>query len=156
MEKPTTPSSSSSRAVTSPNLTPSSLPHPATDISSNINQQQSRKPPTPEELVAHYQSQGLDFKEASLKAIQDLQAFLHDLVARRAKKQIFMASTVRKLDNINTRLAVLDMKLDSKPSYPETISIGVGIGAAVRGVGFVAPHVAGAIGQMWDASRRRS
>lgn len=150
MEKPKTPPSSRA-ALPIPNPSPSSLRSDTSSI-----QEQSRKPPTPEELVAHYQSQGLEYKEASLKAIEEIQALLHSLVTRRAKKQSFMADTLRKLDNINTRLAVLDMKTDSKPGYPETLAIGVAVGAAVRGVGCVVPHVVGAIGQIWDASTRRS
>ncbi|XP_077216119.1 uncharacterized protein LOC143850756 [Tasmannia lanceolata] len=132
---------------------PSPLP-PMTSSSSKEKETQKRKPPTALELVAHYESQGLDSKEASLKVIEDMQTILMRVVGSgRGKKDKFMADTSRKLDNVNTRLAILEMKVDSKPGFLETLAIGVGSGVVVRGAERVFPHVLGAFGQIWNAVR---
>lgn len=109
-------------------------------------------PPTPEELVAHYEAQGLEPREASLRVIRELQTVLYRTVASgRGKKDRFMADTGRKLDNTNARLALVEMKLDAKPGYPESFAIGVCAGAALNGVGAAAPHVLGGLRKMWEA-----
>lgn len=64
-----------------------------------------------------------------------------------------MAETSRKIDATNSRLAVLDMKMDSKPGYGETFAIGVASGLTLRGIGSVMPHVLGALGQIWSSVR---
>ncbi|KAK9097690.1 hypothetical protein Syun_024735 [Stephania yunnanensis] len=87
--------------------------------------------------------------DASIKVIEDLQNVLYRVVSSgRGKKDKFMGETSRKLDTANTRLAILELKLDSKPGYGETLAIGVAAGALLRGAGSVLPHVLGAIGQM--------
>lgn len=117
---------------------------------SSSSNEQRKAPPSPEELVAHYESQGVDPKEAPLKVIEDLQSVIIRVIGSgRGSKDKFMANTTRKLDNINTRLAVLDMKLDSKPGYPQALAIGVSAGATVG----LLPHLATALAQMWDAVR---
>lgn len=110
-----------------------------------------QQPPSPEELVAHYESQGVESKEAHLKVIEDLQAVVLRVVSSSSnKKDKFMANTTRKLDNINTRLAVLEMKLDSKPGFPQALlAIGVSTGATAS----LLPHLAGAFARTWDAVR---
>ncbi|KAF8407351.1 hypothetical protein HHK36_006479 [Tetracentron sinense] len=112
--------------------------------------QKKTKLPTPQELVAHYESQGLDNKEASMKVIEDLQMVLFRLVGSgRGKKDKFMAESLRKLEKSSTRLAILELKMDSKPGYGESLAIGVASG----GICSVFPHVVGSIGQIWGAVR---
>ncbi|XP_077237109.1 uncharacterized protein LOC143878751 [Tasmannia lanceolata] len=131
--------------------TPSALPKMPSP-SPKQKQTQRRKPPTPLELVAHYESQGLNSKEASLKAIEHLQTILMKVVGSgRGKNDKPISDTSRKLDNVNTRIAILEMKVDSKPGYLETLAIGVASGLTVRGAERVFPHVLGAFWQMWDA-----
>ena len=109
-------------------------------------------PPTPEELVAHYEAQGLDSKEASLRVIRELQTVLYRTVASgRGKKDRFMAEAGRKLDNANARLALVEMKLDAKPGYPESFAIGVCSGAALNGFVAAAPHLIGGFRKIWEA-----
>ncbi|OVA19273.1 hypothetical protein BVC80_521g75 [Macleaya cordata] len=113
-----------------------------------------KKIPTPQELISHYESQGLEKNEASMKVIEDLQNVLYRVLSSRAgKKEKFMAKTSRMLDTANTRLAILELKLDSKPGYGETLAIGVAAGGIVEGAGSVLPHVFGAIGQIWNSVR---
>ncbi|KAJ8634486.1 hypothetical protein MRB53_008753 [Persea americana] len=122
----------------------------AGSIRRSSSNEQRKAPPSPEELVAHYESQGVDPKEAPLKVIEDLQSVIIRVIGSgRGSKDKFMANTTRKLDNINTRLAVLDMKLDSKPGYPQALAIGVSAGATVG----LLPYLATALAQMWDAVR---
>ncbi|KAJ0965570.1 hypothetical protein J5N97_026708 [Dioscorea zingiberensis] len=84
-----------------------------------------RRPPSAEEVLAHYEAQGLEPREASLKAIRDLQLLLYRSVSSSTRPGAKDTDSTRKLDNINTRLAILDMKLNSKPSYPQSLAIGV-------------------------------
>ncbi|KAF9675115.1 hypothetical protein SADUNF_Sadunf10G0197800 [Salix dunnii] len=114
-----------------------------------------KKLPTPQELISHYQSQGLDSQEASIKVIEDLQNVLFRVIAsnNRGKRDKQVGEASRKIDTVNTRLAVVDMKLDSKPGYAETFAIGVASASAFRGVGAVWPHVVGGIAQIWNAVR---
>lgn len=115
---------------------------------------QRRKLPTPRELVSHYESQGLDSQEASFKVIEDLQNALFRVISSgRGRKDKFMAETSRKIDATNSRLAVLDMKVDSKPGYGETFVIGIASGVAFKGIGSIMPHVLGALGQIWNSVR---
>lgn len=64
-----------------------------------------------------------------------------------------MGEASRKIDAVNTRVAVVDMKLDLKPGYAETFAIGVASASAFRGVETVWPHVVGGIAQIWNAVR---
>lgn len=115
---------------------------------------QRKKLPTPGELVSHYESQGLDSNEASIKVIEDLQNALFRVISSgRGRKDKFMAETSRKIDATNSRLAILDMKVDSKPGYGETFAIGIASGVALKGIGSVMPHVLGALGQIWNSVR---
>lgn len=119
------------------------------------NKQIKRKLPNPRELVAHYESQGMDTQEASFKVIEDLQNALFRMMLSssgasngRSKKQGPSSSdTSRKLDVINARLLQLDMKVDSKPGYPQSIAIGVASGAFLQGF-------ASAASQIWTAVQR--
>ncbi|PKA57886.1 hypothetical protein AXF42_Ash012425 [Apostasia shenzhenica] len=106
------------------------------------------RPPTPEEVLAYYQSQGLDAQSASLKAIADLQTLLLRGGARggsAASRRDFQ----RKLDNINTRVAILDMKLDSKPGYPESLAIGLAAGGFLHGLSAALPPALRALADAW-------
>ncbi|RVX03722.1 hypothetical protein CK203_023075 [Vitis vinifera] len=133
MEKPPTPSA-----------IPSSQPPPRT---------QKRKLPTPKELIAHYESQGMEPQEASLKVIDDLQTALFRVISSgRGKKDRFTMDASRKLDTANARLAILEMKLDSKPGYPQTLALGV----ASAGIASALPHVFGAFSQIWSSVRSAS
>uniref|UniRef100_A0A1D1YXR0 Uncharacterized protein n=1 Tax=Anthurium amnicola TaxID=1678845 RepID=A0A1D1YXR0_9ARAE len=109
-------------------------------------------PPTPEELVAHYEAQGLEPREASLRVIGELQAVLYRTVASgRGRKDRFMADTARKLDNSNARLAIVELKLDTKPGFPESFAIGLAAGATLHGLRSAVPLVLRAFAKMWDA-----
>ncbi|GLU21871.1 hypothetical protein SLE2022_379830 [Rubroshorea leprosula] len=114
-----------------------------------------RKVPTPQELISHYQTQGLDSQEASVKVIEDLQNVLLRVISsnNKSKKDKLILETSRKMDSLNGRLAVVDMKLDSKPGYAETFAIGVASGAAFTGIAAVWPHVLQGVTQIWTAVR---
>ncbi|KAI0518875.1 hypothetical protein KFK09_006312 [Dendrobium nobile] len=110
-------------------------PPPPAAVDDNKQNKNKRRPPSPEEVLAFYESQGLDQRAASLKAIEDLQsALLRGAAASRRGRLAPSAELQRKLDNTNTRLAVLDMKLDSKPGYPESLAIGLASGALLHGL----------------------
>ncbi|KAL8158680.1 hypothetical protein V2J09_000217 [Rumex salicifolius] len=104
--------------------------------------------PTPQELISHYESQGMDSQQASFKVIDDLQNMLVRVISSssssksvKAKKNKFMSDASRKLDTANARLAILEMKLDSKPGFPQSLAIGVASGATFRGLSSVWPHI---------------
>src|SRR5574337_1068296 len=85
-----------------------------------------RKPPSPQELISHYESQGLTSHDASIKVIEDLQNALFRIISSgRGKKDKLLVETSRKIDATNNRLAILDLKLDSKPGYAETFALGL-------------------------------
>ncbi|KAL5718132.1 hypothetical protein ACHQM5_011068 [Ranunculus cassubicifolius] len=121
-----------------------SLPSPSLPKKSQI--------PTPQELIHHYESQGLQTNEATMKVIEDLQNVLVRVISSsRGKKDRFMGESSRKLEHMNTRLAILELKMDSKPGFGQSLAIGVGAGAIVNGFGSVVPYVLGAIGEMWTS-----
>ena len=62
-----------------------------------------------------------------------------------------MIETSKKIDATNTRLAVLDMKVDSKPGFGETFAIGVASGVTLKGIGSVMPHVLEGLAQIWKS-----
>ncbi|KAK9281347.1 hypothetical protein L1049_004247 [Liquidambar formosana] len=143
MEKPTIPNA--------PPSTPTPPQPRDRDITTSSNTQKG-KLPTAQELISHYESQGLETQEASVKVIEDLQNMLFKVITSgRGKKNRFMAETSRKLDNVQTRLAVVELKLDSKPGYAETLALGVTAGGVLKGIGYALPHVVGTFGQMWNA-----
>ncbi|XP_057417481.1 uncharacterized protein LOC130711766 [Lotus japonicus] len=111
-----------------------------------------KKLPSPRELISHYESQGMETEEASLKVIEDLQKALFGVISSgRGKKDKLLSDSSRKMDAVNSRLAILDMKLDSKPGYVETFAIGVASGAALKGIGAVLPHIIGPLSQIWNS-----
>ncbi|KAJ8431734.1 hypothetical protein Cgig2_028951 [Carnegiea gigantea] len=125
-----------------------------TSTSNNDNKKRKIKLPTPQEMISHYESQGMGSQEASIKVIDDLQHLLFRVVSSdRGKKGKFPVEVSRKLDTANARLAILEMKLDSKPGYPESFAIGVASAAAFRGVAAVWPHVAASAAQIWSSIR---
>lgn len=63
-----------------------------------------------------------------------------------------MAEASRKLDAANARLAILEMKLDSKPGYPQTLALGV----TAAGIANALPHVFRALSQVWSSVRNAS
>ncbi|KAK4394966.1 hypothetical protein Sango_1650900 [Sesamum angolense] len=88
--------------------------------------------PSPRELVSHYEKQGMESQEASLKVIQDLQGALFRMITANANRNRNRNRnsnspdvTSAKLDAIHSSLLHLEMKLDSKPSYPQALAIGV-------------------------------
>ncbi|KAD3336187.1 hypothetical protein R6Q59_028584 [Mikania micrantha] len=99
-----------------------------------------KKLPSPKEMVAHYESKGMQPQEASLKVIDDLQNLLLRVVT--SKK----ASTSGSDAHILRRL---ESKLDSKPGYPQTLAIGIVSGAVVHAL----PHVAASIANIWNSVR---
>ncbi|KAG2728412.1 hypothetical protein I3843_01G199800 [Carya illinoinensis] len=142
MEQPSTPMAFSQSSS-------SSSPLQGKDAAS-----QKRKLPTPQELISHYESQGLDPQEASTKVIEDLQNALYRVISSgRGRKDKLMADTLRKVDAANSRLAILDMKVDSKPGYGEAFAIGVASGVTLQGIGSVMPHILGGLGQIWGSVR---
>ncbi|GMN31521.1 hypothetical protein TIFTF001_003297 [Ficus carica] len=116
------------------------------------NQSQKRKLPSPEELISHYESQGLDSREASVKVIEDLQSALFRVISSgRARKDKLLVDASRKLDSANSRLAVLDAKLDSKPGYPETFAVGLASGLSLKALDSAFPHFVGALCNIWSS-----
>ncbi|XP_074562710.1 uncharacterized protein LOC141819271 [Curcuma longa] len=107
------------------------LPSAAVDSSATASKKKRRAPPGPAEVLAHYESQGLSPREASLRAVGELQELLY---------------------NVNTRLAVLEMKLDAKPGFPESLAIGVVASAFASSV----PHVLSGLRSIWDSVRSAS
>ncbi|XP_050224711.1 uncharacterized protein LOC126674317 [Mercurialis annua] len=130
--------------------------NPSKEKSSN-SKASKMKAPTPQELVSHYQSKGLDAEEASVKVIEDLQNMLYRVIStansskNSNKKDKVSAEMLRKVDVVQNRVGIIDMKVDSKPGYLETFAIGVASGAAFRGIDSVWPHVLGGISQIWSA-----
>ncbi|XP_028772079.1 uncharacterized protein LOC114738525 [Neltuma alba] len=111
-----------------------------------------KKPPTPQELIAHYESQGLDSNAATAKVIDDLQrAFFGVISSGRGKKDRLLADSSRKIDALNSGLTILDLKLDSKPGYAETFAMGIASGAAINGIGAVMPQILGSLNQIWKS-----
>ncbi|KAI6672110.1 hypothetical protein NL676_006995 [Syzygium grande] len=117
----------------------------------------STKMPSPEELLSHYESRGLDSHQASLQAIDDLQKLLSRVLSSRGAAPPAKADRgsppdlARKMDAASGRLALLEMKLDSKPGYAEAFAIGVGSGAALNGMGSLMPHLLSSLSQIWSS-----
>ena len=131
----------------------SSIPNPLQNMTKPAGTQK-RKLPKPEELISHYESQGLDSREASVKVIEDLQAALFRVISSgRGKKDKLLLDASRKIDSANSRLSILDMKIDSKPGYGETFAIGLASGLTLKGISSVFPHVLGAFGQIWNSAK---
>ncbi|RYR44143.1 hypothetical protein Ahy_A08g040527 isoform B [Arachis hypogaea] len=94
----------------------------------------------------------MDAQEASIKVIEDLQRALFGVISSgRGKKDKLLIDSSRKMDAVNGRLAVLDMKLDSKPGYVETFAIGVASAATLRGIGAIMPHIIAPLAQIWNS-----
>ncbi|KAG8380283.1 hypothetical protein BUALT_Bualt07G0177200 [Buddleja alternifolia] len=87
----------------------------------------SKRMASPRELVSHYEKQGMETQEASLKVIQDLQGALFRMITanRNNRNANSPDITSAKLDAIHSRLLQLEMKVDSKPSYPPALALGV-------------------------------
>ncbi|KAK6915219.1 hypothetical protein RJ641_020336 [Dillenia turbinata] len=119
--------------------TSNALPqNPTPKLPNNSSSKGMRKLATAQELISHYESKGLQPHEASIKAIEDLQATLFRVVASgRARKEKSMAESSR---NMDTRLAILEWKLDSKPGYAQSVAIGVTSAAIWQGISHIAPH----------------
>lgn len=103
---------------------------------------QEISPPGPEEVLAHYESQGLSTREASLRAIGELQDLLNNYTA---KKERFAVDFPRKLDAVNARLGVLEMKAEAKPGFPESLAAGIAASALVS----EAHHLLGCLRGIW-------
>lgn len=113
------------------------------------------KMPSPQDLLSHYESQGLDSRQASLKAIDDLQKLLFRVVSSsrgpKADNKAPPDQPPRRLDAVNGRLALLEMKVDSKPGYAGAFAIGMASGAALNGMGSLFPHVLRSLSQIWTS-----
>lgn len=114
------------------------------------NMKKKRKLPTPTELVAHYEKQGMETREASLKVIDDLQNALFRMMVSSSSGGRpsptgagSSSDTSKKLDVINARLLQLEMKVDSKPGYAPSLAVGIASGAILR-----------AASEIWTAVRR--
>ncbi|OWM81933.1 hypothetical protein CDL15_Pgr007972 [Punica granatum] len=133
-------------------------PKPMSSSSTFIEDQRMKKGkkrlPTPQELISHYEAQGMDSQQASIKVIEDLQRMLFRVSSSSGsfrKDKLLFQQVSRKMDSAISRLAILEMKLDSKPSYPAAIAMGIGSGAALKGIESVLPHAMNAFGQIWSA-----
>ncbi|CAM8955942.1 unnamed protein product [Rhodiola kirilowii] len=136
-----------------PKLPTTSLQQSSAEARENRNRNQ--KPPTPKEMIALYESKGMEPQEAAEKVIGDLQGMLFRMAStRRGKKEKFMTETSKKLDNAQTRLTILEMKLDSKPGIGQSFAVGMAAGAAVNGLGSVWGGVATGAAEIWGAVRR--
>ncbi|XVF23310.1 hypothetical protein REPUB_Repub13aG0026200 [Reevesia pubescens] len=131
------------------------IPNPIPQKDNGNNNKAKKKIPTAQELISHYQNQGLDSQQASIKVIEDLQNVVMRVISSnsKSKKDKFLIDTSKKIDSLNNRLAVVDMKLDSKPSYLHTFSIGIASGAALNGICSVLPHVFEGFAQIWSSVR---
>ncbi|KAL3835344.1 hypothetical protein ACJIZ3_010080 [Penstemon smallii] len=121
----------------------SQLPQPPPfEMKNNNKKKKSKKMPSPQELVSHYEKQGMETQDASLKVIQELQGALFRIIAaNRSPKSADVTSA--KLDAIHSRLLQIEMKVDSKPSYPQALAIGV-----------AASGLWNAAGLIWNSVRR--
>ncbi|KAJ0007770.1 hypothetical protein Pint_30753 [Pistacia integerrima] len=130
-------------------------PPPNPQPKSTTTNPQKKKAPSPQELITHYTTQGLDQEQASLKVIEDLQNVLFRVIVstNKNRKDKVMTETSKKIDVINNRLAILDMKVDSKPGFAQTFGLGIVSGAALNGIGSAFPHVVKGFGQIWTAVR---
>ncbi|GLJ10528.1 hypothetical protein SUGI_0129810 [Cryptomeria japonica] len=94
-----------------------------------------------------YEAKGLSSTAASHQAILDLQKVLSKVVS-----QVRTSPTRRNeafKSDINTRLAILEMKVDSKPGIGQMLGLQVAATAIVQ----TAPHVFRAVGNMWSSVR---
>ncbi|XP_074293953.1 uncharacterized protein LOC141621169 [Silene latifolia] len=133
---------------------PPSNPTINNNNNNNNNKKQKIKIPTPQELITHYESQGMNTQEASIKVIDDLQHTLFRVItSRKGRKDKFMGEASRKLDAACNRLAIVEKKVDSKPGYTESFVIGVAGASAARGVFAVWPQVAGGFVSVWNSVR---
>nr|XP_043617918.1 uncharacterized protein LOC122589667 [Erigeron canadensis] len=82
-----------------------------------------KKLPSPREMVAHYESKGMQPHEASLKVIDDLQNLLFKVVTTNKN------APATKEQELERTLGRLESKLDSKPGFPQTLAIGFLSGA---------------------------
>ncbi|MCL7050660.1 hypothetical protein MKW94_014528 [Papaver nudicaule] len=83
-----------------------------------------------------------------MKVIEDLQNVIFRILkSKGGQKDKFMAKSTRMLDTVNTRLNILELKLDAKLNFGQTLGIGVVAGGIVS----VVPQVFGAIGQIWSS-----
>ena len=114
--------------------------------------QKKTKLPTPDELISHYESRGLDHRAAAVKVVGDLQTAVIRL-ASAGKKDRDLAAASRKIEALASRLAVVDAKLDSKPGFAEAFAVGIASGVAVSGISGVLPHLAAAAGEVWSSAR---
>ncbi|KAM1010810.1 hypothetical protein ACFX13_046987 [Malus domestica] len=127
---------------------------PTTSTAPTPQKPQKTKLPTAQELISHYESQGLDSQEASLKVIGDLQTALYRVISSgRGRKDRILAETSRKIDSTNNSLAILNMKVDSKPGFGEAFGIGVASGVTLKGIETVLPHVIRGFGEIWNTVR---
>ncbi|KAJ4770902.1 hypothetical protein LUZ62_055159 [Rhynchospora pubera] len=130
-----------------PKLPPQTTNSTSSRPNSSGKNRNKKQLPSPEEILSHYESQGLDTRAASLQAISHLQALLFKTVASNS------ASSVKKVDTINTRLAIIEAKLDSKPGFIQSFAIGVVSAAALNGFGSAFPHVLHGLSNAWNSAR---
>lgn len=115
--------------------------------------------PSPRDMIAHYESKGMDTQQASLKVIENLQNVIFKGILEKKKTNKVVGGTEdsisgnRKLDVINTRLVNMELKLDSKPGYPQTLAIGVASGAVFSGITAIIPHLASSVAHIWNSVR---
>ncbi|KAK9734126.1 hypothetical protein RND81_04G116600 [Saponaria officinalis] len=128
-----------------PNFSNSSPTKP----NNNSTKKTTPKLPTPQELITHYESKGMNSQEASIKVIDDLQNALFRVVSSTNKGKKNGGDTSRKLDLLNARLAIVEKKLDSKPGFVGSFGIGCATATAFRGVAAVWPQVVG----VWNSVR---
>ncbi|KAG0470409.1 hypothetical protein HPP92_017109 [Vanilla planifolia] len=132
-----------------PKVTPSSPAPPSPSIDANKKPKKNRRqPPSPEEVLSFYESKCLDPRAASLMAIGDLQSLvLRSSTSPRQDRLAASEELSRKLANLNSRLIVLDMKLNTKPAFPESFAIGIASGAVLNGL----PYAFRALSHAWGS-----
>ncbi|XP_051147530.1 uncharacterized protein LOC127262757 [Andrographis paniculata] len=101
-----------------------------------------RRMPSPREMVSHYEKQGMETQEASLKVIKNLQGAVFKLLTD-SRKTDSQNTTSNQLDTLHSRLLHLESKLDSKPGYPQALALGV-----------ASSGICNAACQIWDSVRR--
>ena len=132
---------------------PSSLPVPPASASApaSTSTTNKSKKPDPAELLALYEAKGLNPTEASHQAIHDLQSVISNLLYSRTRSSERSSQSQQgfssQLNQISTRLSLLEIKVDTKPAMAQTLALGVSAGALVQAT----PHVFRVVSNIWSS-----
>ena len=134
---------------------PSSLPVPPASASApaSTSTTNKSKKPDPAELLALYEAKGLNPTEASHQEIHGLQSVISNLLYSRARSSERSSQSQQgfssQLNQISTRLSLLEIKVDTKPGMAQTLILGVSAGALVHAM----PHVFRAVSNISSSFR---